>query len=127
MATSDAVKLAKMAKEARREEMAWGVLRTLIASPAFQLVGTVAVAEYAEHQGWLSGRWAGALEGGVIAMVGMQAYKEMGLAGLGLFGSAMIGGAGSAGEQDYATWYNALAAGVPPLKLLELAGVGVKK
>jgi hypothetical protein len=89
--TAEGIKgLIRMEKERRktiREAHAWDLLKTVARSPIAQMVGTVAVAEVLENEGILSGRWAGALEGGVIAMVGLQALKDygvLGAAGLGL-------------------------------------------
>jgi hypothetical protein len=108
MKDTEAVKLAKMQLKAQREARAMGLARQVVASPVFQLVGSVAIAEILENQGILSARWAGALEGGVIAMVGLQAMKEYGvwgtlmeLGGLGtgsLIGETLGGGTPATGN-----------------------------
>jgi len=83
---SDAVKLAKLAKQSRQEEQLILLLRQAIASPLVQIIGTVALTEALENAGIISGRWAGAVEGGVITMVGLQALKDYGVIGAGSLG-----------------------------------------
>lgn len=66
--------------------------KILIASPIVQMLGTVLIAETAEKAGILSERWAGALEGGVIAMIGLQALKDYGVLGAGALGVGLLTG-----------------------------------
>lgn len=79
------------------------LLRQIVASPAFQMIGTVAIAELLEAAGVLSGRWAGAIEGGVITMTGLQALKDYGVLGAGAVGAGFAGGTlqAIAGEEPY--------------------------
>lgn len=94
--------LIKLEKEKGRnieKAKAWDIARLIIASPMAQIVGTVAIAEILEDHGILSGRWAGAIEGGVITMVGLQALKEYGVMGAGVVGL----GAGT-GALTEGTW-----------------------
>jgi len=89
MTKEDIKALAKLEKERRktvREVQVWELAKTLARSPMVQMVGSVAVTELLEEAGVLSGKWAGALEGGVIAMVGLQALKEYGVIGAGALG-----------------------------------------
>jgi hypothetical protein len=107
---SDALKLAKLQLKAQREAQAWATVRTAIASPVVQLVGSVAIAEILENQGILSGKWAGALEGGVIAMVGLQALKDYGVIGASALGLGITGG-GLLGEFGGMSSFDAFAQG----------------
>lgn len=79
--TNDSIKLAKLAAKNREKEMLYNLGMKALASPLVQMMGTVAIAEALESQGVLSARWAGALEGGIIAMTGLQALKEYGVIG----------------------------------------------
>lgn len=78
---TEALKLAKLnlrAVKAREDAL---LMRQIIASPLVQIVGTVLISEAAEKCGLLSANWANALEGGVIAMIGLQALKDYGVLG----------------------------------------------
>jgi len=86
MTTKEDIKLAKLQLKAAKHAQDMAVVRQLVSSPVVQLVGTVAIAELLEAGGILSGKWAGALEGGVIAMVGLQALKDYGVLGAGALG-----------------------------------------
>ena len=121
MAASDAVKLERERRKTLRETQTMNIVNGLVRSPIVQLVGTVALAEYLESQHILSDRWAGALEGGVITMVGLQALKEFGT--VGAAGLALGMGSGAIQGSDTPSWWKALAAGIPPLELLTLGGV----
>lgn len=95
---SEAVRLERERRKTLSQAEAWQFARTLASSPLVQILGSVALAELLERQGVLSAKWAGACEGGVIAMVGMQAYKDMGLIGSAGVLSGMGLGAASSGD-----------------------------
>lgn len=112
-------KIAKLALKAKREETAILLLRQLIASPLVQIIGTVALTEYLESEKVISSRWAGAVEGGVITMVGLQALKDYGVIGA---GSLALGtGIGALSEGNIETLLNA-GAGAASGGLLPLLG-----
>lgn len=83
------VKLARLLVEAERDKELIRTLQLVVNSPAFQLVGSVAIAEILEHYDILSSSWATALEGGVITMVGLQALKDHGLLGGAILAGSM--------------------------------------
>lgn len=120
------VRLEKERRKTLREQAAWNLAATAVRSPLVQICGTVALAEYLEYKGVLSSRWAGAIEGGVIAMVGLQALKEYGVLGAAGLGLGIGGGALFGAQQETPAWWDALSAGVPPLQLLTMAGVHPK-
>lgn len=98
--------LIKLEKEKGRnmdKAKAWDILRLVVASPMAQIVGTVAIAEGLEKGGILSGRWAGAIEGGVITMVGLQALKDYGILGAGILGGGLGIGALTEGKPEEIT------------------------
>lgn len=102
--TKHAAKLERERRKTLKQQETSLLLRQIVASPAFQMVGTVAIAETLEAVGILSGRWAGALEGGVIAMTGLQALKDYGVIGAGSLGLGIGTGAllgDILGEDDY--------------------------
>jgi len=103
--SSNELKLARLQMKARKQELEYSLLRQAIASPLVQMIGTVAVTEALEYAGILSGRWAGAIEGGVITMVGLQALKDYGVIGAGTLGLGMgVGsllGMGQEGGSDF--------------------------
>lgn len=125
--TKDDIKaLAKLEKERRktvRESQAWELAKVLVRSPMVQMVGSVAVAEVLEEVGILSGKWAGALEGGVITMVGLQALKDYGVIGAGALGLGVGLGALTEGNVDKLIKYGAYAASPPIGALLDITGV----
>jgi len=115
MSQNNEIKILKAQAKLRRQELEYSVLKTAIASPIVQVMGTVAAAELLEKAGVLSGRWAGAIEGGVITAIFLQALKEYGIVGAGTLGLGVGIGAGSdstsvdisgTGEKalDFAKW-----------------------
>lgn len=98
MAAKEDYKIAKLQIKARKQELELAMLRQLIASPLVQIIGTVALTEGLENAGLISSRWAGAVEGGVITMVGLQALKDYGLIGAGTLGLGIGLGALSEGN-----------------------------
>lgn len=93
-------KIRKLELQAAKRAQDMAVLQQFIASPLVQILGTVAAAEGLEHAGILSSRWAGAVEGGVITMVGLQALKDYGLLGAGSLGLGLGLGAITEGSVD---------------------------
>lgn len=93
----EALKLARMVKKEAKAARDHQLLIAILTSPVFQMTGTIAIAEILEKLGLLSSAWAGALEGGVIAMTGLQAVEKAGVVGAmaltgGLAGGAITGG-----------------------------------
>lgn len=80
----------KLKAAARAQDMA--MLSQFLSSPLVQVIGSVAVTEILEEAGILSSRWAGAVEGGIIAMVGLQALKEYGVIGAGALNLGIASG-----------------------------------
>lgn len=101
--TKHAAKLEKERRKTLQQQEIMLLLRQIVASPAFQMIGTVTIAELLEHYGILSGRWAGAIEGGVITMTGLQALKDYGVLGAGAVGAGFASGTllGIASEETY--------------------------
>jgi len=104
MTQSNEIKLVKAKAKARRQELeiqaASQLIRAVLASPLVQIIGTVVVTEAMENAGWISGRWAGAVEGGVITMVGLQALKDYGLIGAGTLGLGITAGSALGGLSE---------------------------
>jgi len=83
----DIVKLARIRAKEKKQARDLAAITAFISSPLVQMIGTVGLTEYLEKQEILSSRWAGAIEGGIITMVGLQALKDFGV-----IGGAVIGG-----------------------------------
>jgi len=102
------VKIIRMLIKAQKQQNDFAAMAQLLRSPIVQMVGTVLLAELAEEAGILSPSWAGAIEGGVVTMVGLQAIKDYGLIPGGALASAMGIGALSGGGDElpggYGTW-----------------------
>lgn len=92
------MKATRIAVKAVENDRVMQIIQQLATSPMVQMVGTVAIAEVLESLGLLSSRWAGALEGGVITMVGLQALKDFGVVGAGAIAGTMGIGALSGGD-----------------------------
>lgn len=107
-------KIRKLELQAQKKAQDTALLRQIVASPLVQIVGTVAVTETLESMGVLSGRWAGAVEGGIITMVGLQALKDYGVIGAGMVGAGLGLGALTEGKLDKVAemGLNALAPGL---------------
>lgn len=86
-ATINTVRLERERRKTMQQQELWALSKMVVASPMFQILGTVAITEILENQKVLTSRWAGAVEGGVITMVGLQALKDYGV-----IGAAVVGG-----------------------------------
>lgn len=106
--TANDVKIVKLLLKAEQKRADTLLIRQLIASPLVQMIGTVFAAELAEEAGLITDTWSGAIEGGMLAMVGLQAIKDYGLIPGGAVASAMGLGAlaNTSGELPggYGTW-----------------------
>ncbi len=126
---TESIRLERERRKTLAEAQRWQFLNSLVRSPIVQLVGTVALAEYLEHQKVLSSRWAGALEGGVITMVGLQALKEYGVIGALAVGGGLGAGSAVAGMKDWsaADWgkFAAATAINPYLGITQMLGAGL--
>lgn len=80
----------KLKAAARAQDTA--LLAQFLSSPLVQIIGSVAVTEILEEVGILSPRWAGAVEGGIIAMVGLEALKNYGVIGAGALNLGIASG-----------------------------------
>jgi len=98
MKQTEEYKLKKMQLAALKRSEDLALIRGILASPLVQVMGTVAAAETLEAAGILSGRWSGAIEGGVITAIFLQALKEYGLIGAGTLGLGVSLGAASEGS-----------------------------
>lgn len=92
MTSKEAIKIRRMELKAAKEAQQLQVLQQVVASPVFQMVGPVVLAEVLESAGILSGRLAGAIEGGVITMAGLRALKDYGIIGAGMLGVGVSAG-----------------------------------
>lgn len=117
------VKLEKERRKTLNQVQAWDLVKTLVRSPMVQMVGSVAITEVLEDADILSSRWAGAIESGVIAMVGLQALKDYGVIGAAGLGLGMGLGALTEGSVDKLLKYGAYAASPPIGALLDITGV----
>jgi len=108
LSSKDNLKLARMIIKAKKESDQTAAMIHLLKTPLVQIALSVIAVEYAEHQEILSGRAAGALEGGITAVVGLHALKEYGVIGMGVAGAGLGLGAliGETAELPggYGTW-----------------------
>jgi len=93
LSSSDQVKITRMLLKADREKRQIQALTSILQSPIIQIVGTVVVCEYLEAEEMISSGWSTGIEAGAVTVVGLQALKEYGIAGLGV-AAAGIGAAG---------------------------------
>lgn len=124
--TINAVRLERERRKTMNQAETWALLKMLIASPLVQIVGTVALTEILESQDIISGRWAGAVEGGVISMVGLQALKDYGVIGASALGLGMGLGAVTEGTAEGAREFalgGLLGENAPLNKLYEALGL----
>lgn len=92
MAMTKEEKLLRRQIKAAQRAQDTALLSQLLRSPMVQMIGTVAITEVLESMGILSSRWAGAVEGGVIAMTGLQALKDYGIIGAGALNLGIASG-----------------------------------
>lgn len=88
-ASSNDIKMMKLQIKAAKDAQQRALVFDFLRSPMVQMAGTIIAAEAAERAGIIGPNWAGAIQGGVVAMTGLQALKDYGV-----IGSAYLGGIG---------------------------------
>jgi len=101
MSDKQDLKILKLKLKAQKEAAMLQEVGAFMRSPLVQIIGGVAVTELLEKADVLSGRWAGAIEGGIIAMIGLQALKDYGIYGASALGVGVLGGSVIAEPKDY--------------------------